>query len=367
MLVCAACRTHRPDHTPDWRCPECGGWWEYQGPPPAFDRAAIAAGPASMWRYAAALPVAGAPVTLGEGLTPLLPGEWAGSRVRWKADFLCPTGSFKDRGAAVVVSKLKEWGVTAALEDSSGNAGAAFAAYCAAAGIQAHVYVPAHASAGKVAQIGLYGARLVKVPGPREATTAAALAAAGSMYYATHNWNPFFVEGTKTLAFELWEQYGWRAPDTVVFPAGNGSALVGLWQGFKELLAAGAIGRLPRLVAAQAANAAPIFHAWRAGLADVPAVAKQPTAAEGIAAAQPPRGALLMRALRETRAEVVAVSEAEIWDAVAGLARRGLFVEPTAAVAAAALAACPLAGEPAVVLTGSGLKATDKLLEHFGA
>lgn len=367
MLICAGCRRQQPDETPDWRCPACGGWWEYQGPAPVFDRAAIAAGPASLWRYAGALPVAGAPVTLGEGFTPLLAGEWDGRPVRWKADFLCPTGSFKDRGAAVLVTKLREWGIPAALEDSSGNAGAAFAAYCAAAGIAAHVYVPAHASAGKAAQIELYGARLVKVPGPREATAAAARAAAGSLYYATHNWNPFFLQGVKTLAFELWEQYGWRAPAAVVFPAGNGSVLLGLWQGFRELQAAGAIAALPRLVAVQAAGAAPLYQAWRAGGLEVPAVAAQPTVAEGIAAAQPPRGPLLLGALRETGGTVVAVAEAEIWGALAGLARRGLFVEPTAAVAAAALTRVDLPPDAAVVLTGSGLKATDKILAHFGS
>lgn len=360
-LVCGECGRAAAESTRDWRCPDCGGWWEIRGPAPRLDPAAITAGPRSIWRYAGALPVE-RPLTLGEGLTPLIEGEWAGRPVRWKLDFLCPTGSYKDRGAAVLAAKLREWGIPAALEDSSGNAGAAFAAYCAAAGIRARVYVPDHASAGKLAQIGLYGAELVRVPGPREAATAAAQAAAGQTYYATHNWNPFFVAGMKTLAFELWEQGGWQPPDAVVFPAGNGSILLGLWQGFRELQAAGRISRLPRLVAVQAANAAPLYHAWQAGLDHVPPVEKQPTAAEGIAAAQPPKGRLLLGALRETDGMVVTVTEEETWSALAGLARRGLFVEPTAAVAAAALPRAGLAGTVAVVLTGSGLKATDKLL-----
>jgi threonine synthase len=370
MQQCYVCGRKYQDDRALWRC-ECGGVLEHSwdGEGPVFDREQITRGPGSIYRYRGALPLAPGtePVTLGEGMTPLLAGEWNGLRVRYKLDYLCPTGSFKDRGASLVMTWLKAAGVRAILEDSSGNAGASMAAYAAAAGIQCQIFIPAYASAGKAAQIAAYGAELVRVPGTREDTTRAALQAAESRLYASHNWVPWFLEGTKTAAFELWEQLGWQVPDVVVCPAGYGSFLLGLYKGFRELVSAGVAPRMPRLVAVQAANCAPLVQALEQGLQDVPAVQKQETMAEGISCSKPVRGAAQLEALRATGGTAVAVSEEEIRQALWTLARKGLYVEPTSAAAAAALDKLRAAGavadgeEVVLCLTGTGLKATDKI------
>jgi threonine synthase len=270
-----------------------------------------------------------------------------------------------------MISKLAEWGVAELVEDSSGNAGASVAAYSARAGIAADIYVPASASAGKLAQIGLYGARLHRVPGSREETTTRAMAAAASSFYASHNWSPFFVAGCKSLAYELAEQLEWSAPDWVVLPTGGGSLLIGLYEGFRELDQAGLVDRLPRLAGVQAAGCAPVYRAWRGGLDDVPPVEKQPTAAEGISVAAPVKGRDILQAVRASRGVVAVVEDPEIWRALESLAGSGVYVEPTSAAAAAGAAALLRSGviEPGarvvLVLTGSGLKATDKILVHL--
>jgi threonine synthase len=326
----------------------------------------------SLWRYREALGLESPEhsVTLGEGLTPLVEGKLHGVSVFFKLDYLCPTGSFKDRGCAVMVSKLLEWGVTEIVEDSSGNAGAAVAAYAAAAGIQANVYVPRDASAGKAAQISVYGANLVRVPGSRENTTRAALDAAGKTFYASHNWSPYFEAGLKTVAFEIAEQLDWKAPDWVIVPVGGGGLALGVCQGFRELVEAGIVLNMPRLVAVQAEACAPVYQAWKAGLGDVPPIEKGKTAAEGIALAHPVKGRDILKAIRTSAGVVRTVSDAAIWETLGMLGRRGIYVEPTSAAAPAALPGLAAEGllKPGqlvvVELTGIGLKATDKILQH---
>jgi threonine synthase len=246
-----------------------------------------------------------------------------------KLESLNPTGSFKDRGAAVLLTYLQGRGVRRLVEDSSGNAGAAIAAYGARAGIGASIYVPAAASAGKLAQIAAYGAEVRRVTGSREAVAEAARGAPG--VYASHCWHPAFFHGTKTIAYELWEQLGWRGPDWVVSPVGHGTLLLGLALGFRELRAAGAIPRLPRLAAVQAAACAPLAGP-ALGLPD----SAGDTMAEGIRTRQPARGPEILRAVEESEGRWEVVAEAEIQEAWARLAAEGVYVEPTAAVAPAA-------------------------------
>jgi threonine synthase len=232
---------------------------------PSFDPTRVDGRNYTLWRYQAALPVpdAATPVTLGEGWTPLVAAEWDGRPLHFKAEYLNPTGSFKDRGMAMVVTALKTMGVRDVVEDSSGNAGAALAAYAARAGLSAAIYVPAHASPVKQAQIAAYGAEVVPIPGPRaEATRAVHQAVEKGAVYASHVYSPFFSQGVKTLAFELWEQLGGRAPESIVVPVGHGSLLLGLYQGLRALLLAGLIERLPRLFGVQAQACAPLAGAW---------------------------------------------------------------------------------------------------------
>jgi threonine synthase len=192
----------------------------------------------------------------------------------------------------------------------------------------------------------------------------AALRQSAEIFYASHNWQPFFVEGTKTLAYELWEQAGFRAPDNVVVPLGYGSNVLGAERGFDELLRAGEIPRRPRLFGVQAARCAPYAAAFRAGVEHLVASEIAPTVAEGIATAKPTRVADVLRAVRDTGGSIVAVEEAEIVHALRDLARLGLYVEPTSAVAAAGLSRLLIAGVirpqeyTVLVLTGSGLKAS---------
>jgi len=298
-------------------------------------------------------------ISLGEGMTPMIEEDIDGLHLLVKLEYLSPSGSFKDRGATVMVSKMRELGITEAVEDSSGNAGSAIALYCARAGIRPSIYVPASISAGKLAQIAASGATIHRIEGTREDVATAALAAAEQSYYASHNWNPFFFHGTKTFAFEVCEQLGWQAPDVVVSPVGNGTLLLGSFIGFGELQAVGMIHHLPILIGVQSEGCAPIHTAFETGLQDIPPIDRTPTIAEGIAIARPVRRRQILRAIRETGGWTVAVTEQEILHALRTLCLRGCYVEPTAAVALAGAMKMndDLRGKTVVVpLTGSGLK-----------
>src|SRR5437660_12827949 len=208
------------------------------------------------------------------------------------------TGSFKDRGTAVMINHLLEVGVGPIHEDSSGNAGASIATYAAGAGIPCRIYVPATAPRGKLVQIAATGAEVRAIPGSRQAVTDAALAAVGGSFYASHNWQPFFIEGTKTLAYELWEQLGFRVPDNILVPTGYGSNILGLDRGFDELERRGEIDRRPHLFAVQAADCAAFAAAWAAGADGYVPFAPSATVADGIATVKPVRAAEALTALR---------------------------------------------------------------------
>lgn len=337
-------------------------------PGPGLKRNAINARDRSVWRYAKAIEVdAQCAVSLGEGGTPLLSRGWNGVPVCFKLEFMMPTGSFKDRGMTVMVSYLKSRGIAHVLEDSSGNAGASLSAYAAAAGMRCRILVPETASYPKIAQIAACGADVVTVPGTRQDVADAALRMSHEIFYASHNWQPFFVEGTKTLAYELWEDLGFRAPDNVVTPLGYGSNVLGLERGFDELLRNGEIKKRPRIFGVQAANCAPCHAAWLSGGESPVTVTVTPTVAEGIASSQPTRLREVLRAVRGSEGAIAAVSETEIVDALRGLAGMGLYVEPTCAAAAAGLTQLLDSGairrdeQTVVVLTGSGLKSSERI------
>ena len=332
---------------------------------PRFHPDRIDANAPSLWRYRAALPIDDPRgiVSLGEGRTPLVETTLFGRPVALKLDHLAPTGSFKDRGATVLISHARVLGVTRLVEDSSGNAGAAIAAYAAAAGIAAEVFVPAATSSAKTAQISAVGARVRAIAGDREDVARACQAAAADAFYASHVWQPHFLHGTKTIVYEILEQRGWQAPDAIIVPAGNGTLLLGCALGLDEMATAGLIDKLPRLIAVQAACCAPLFEAWQRGAEQPGATEAQPTVAEGIAIANPPRGAQCLEAIRRTDGFVVAVSEAQIVAAWREVADRGLLIEPTAAAALAGWVASDLGGDVVVPLTGHGLKAADKLAQ----
>jgi threonine synthase len=355
-----------PLDEPRWRG-DSGGHLNL-GNAPGLKRADIDTAVNSLWRYRRALLVeAKSAVTLGEGWTALVADQWDGMPVALKLDYLMPSGSFKDRGMTVMVSYLRSRGITRVLEDSSGNAGASLSAYCAAARLHCRVLVPEAASYPKIAQIAACGAEVVKIKGSRQDVADAALAMSREIFYASHNWQPFFAEGTKTLAYELWEQLGFRAPDNVVVPVGYGANVLGCDRGFSELKRNGEIARMPRLFGVQAANCAPYHAAFRAGVEHFIPAPVVPTIAEGIASSKPTRMREVLAPVRASGGEIVAVSEEEIVRALAGLANKGYYVEPTSAAAAAGLSqliarGAVKAGETTVlVLTGSGLKASEMI------
>jgi threonine synthase len=343
-------------------------------PLPGITRAQIDFSRRSLWRYAAAFPLQpDDPITLGEGTTPLLPRTIHGASVHVKCEWQMPTGSFKDRGASVMLSLLRAQGVKAVLEDSSGNGGAAIAAYAAAGGMAATIMAPASTSPAKLVQMRAHGASLELVPGTRQDTSDAAVRRSADIFYASHNWHPFFLHGTKTLAYELWEDLGFHAPDNVITPCGAGSNVLGCEIGFSELQRAGEIDSLPRIFAVQPANCAPIAAAFLDGVDTPVPTTIAPTIAEGTAIAQPIRLREVLGVLRETRGGAVMLTEEEIIRATFDLARLGLYVEPTAAQPVAALAKLLAAGTitpdqtTVVVLTGSGLKATPRIAELLDA
>ncbi len=386
-LRCTSCGATYADTEPLWACiapaapGTCGSVLtvDYEWPAAlttdreaALEQSRNATG---LWRYAHYLPLTAAPgaspVTLGEGDTPLIPlprwGERHGlRRVYAKLEYVSPTGSFKDRGAAAVVAKAAEWGISRMVEDSSGNAGAAIAAYSARAGIACDIFVPAAAPEAKVRPIERSGANVRRIEGTRADVTAAALDAVGDgmSYYAAHNLNPYFTEGMKTAAYEVLESFDYQAPNHVILPVGGGSLFVGLWRGCQEWRSWGWVQSCPRMHVAQSTGCAPLVTAYQQGSnVAIKPIDRQPTVAGGIEVVAPPRGRHILSILRKSAGSAVAVDDEAILAHRTLLATlEGLDVEPTAAVPLAGLAALAREGivgpDETVVacLTGSGLK-----------
>ncbi len=325
----------------------------------------------SIWRYRTVLPVdPECRISLGEGCTPLIPLVWDGIPVRFKLEWFNPTSSFKDRGVSVMMSHLSGLGASRVLEDSSGNGGASVAAYAAAAGIAAKIIVPEATSPAKILQARVYGAEIELVGGTRDQVSDEAIRQSESIPYASHNWHPMFLQGIKTIGYELWENLGFRAPDNVVLVAGAGSLVLGCDLAFRELLAAGQIERLPQLLVGQPEQWATIVDTLNGTV--LPADdQRKPTIAEGASIAHPVRLPEAVEAIRRSGGAGVAISDDEIRAATRALAARGLYAEPTSAVAAAALTRFIADGTvtsretTVIVLTGSGLKSAQRMAEIF--
>jgi threonine synthase len=341
-------------------------------PQGGISRDDIDRGMRSLWRYRASLPVEIArPISMGEGCTPLVQQAWDNFRPYFKLEWFNPTASFKDRGATVMLSFLRQLGVNAVLEDSSGNGGASVAAYGAAGGMRVKILAPAYTSPAKIAQVRAYGADIQLVEGAREESEAEAIRQSNETFYASHNWQPFFLEGTKSFAYELWEDFNYSAPDNVIMPVGAGSSLLGCYIGFKELLAAGQIKKLPRLFAAQPLHCSPVDASFKEGR-DTPVFREVlKTIAEGTAIRRPLRLREMITALRETGGSTVAIPEDGIVSALKRLARDGLFVEPTSATAVAAMddlinrQVIDAKERTVVLITGTGIKSASLIAELF--
>jgi threonine synthase len=326
-----------------------------------LNREALTDRPKTMWRYQEVLPPLNAgPVSLGEGLTPLVPVSIDRPRLLAKVDYLMPTLSFKDRGAVMLAAVARALGAERLVADSSGNAGAAIAAYAARAGIRCEIFVPGATSRKKVAQIEAHGARVI-IAGTREdAGAAARRAAVDGIFYASHVYNPFFFQGTKTYVFEIWEQLGGRLPDVLVLPVGNGTLVLGVHLGCQELLRFGLVDRIPRIVAVQAEACSPLTQAFQQRWPEAKPVRNLGTRAEGIAIAAPPRHKQILKAVRSMEGQIVAVPDEALEESQRALSQSGLYVEITSAVNYAVLRVhAHLFHESDVVvipLCGAGLK-----------
>lgn len=361
-IHCTNCHRPYPESGTPYRCPTCGGLFDF-ATLPVYDPAQVDAAQPGIWRCAHAFGLpADAPVTsLGEGNTPLVWTELFGRPAALKCEFLNPSGSFKDRGSALIVSFLRARGVSEAVEDSSGNAGASFAAYAARAGMRARVFVPDSASGPKRAQIQGYGAALVGIPGPRSnAAEAVRKAAENGVAYASHAYLPFNLPGYATAAYELVEQLE-KAPGTVIVPAGQGGFILGMLRGFRALQAAGVIPQIPRMIGVQASACAPLWALAAYGADGLRFVAEGETVAEGIRVLRPLRGDVVLREVEQHGGAFIAVDENETIAGHAALAKQGFYVEYTSAVVWAAMRnlsqkSGSLLDPVVLVLTGSGLK-----------
>jgi len=332
MIKCTNCSQPYPDNGVPFLCPRCGGIFDlatesWQGS--QLDNDAFS----GLWRYKNnfELPENATPISLGEGNTPLVWCEIDGRQIGFKCEFLNPTGSYKDRGAALLASFLLARGVKRAVEDSSGNAGAAFAAYAARAGIHAQIYVPETASGPKITQIKAYGAQVFPVKGSREDVAQAVLEVTkAGVCYASHAYLPQVMLGYATIAYELVEQLG-DAPGSVILPVGQGNLLLGIGCGFISMLKSRSITHLPRIVGVQAQSCAPLVQLFY-NQQTTPPPANSKTLAEGVRIANPLRPKTVIDIVKESQGTLIAVSEQNILIGYQQLAKLGLYVEPTSAL-----------------------------------
>lgn len=359
FVSCTTCLKPYPQSSVPFRCPDCGGVYDLSGDI-HFDLAGVNLKNRGVWKYSQSIGLddPSLSVTMGEGDTPLIPDVYRGVQIAYKCEFQNPTGSYKDRGSTVLASFLKSRFIQTAVEDSSGNAGASFAAYAARAGLQASIYVPKSASGPKRDQIEAYGAQLVTIPGPRSNAAQAVLEKAQEgVCYASHAYLPFGMLGVATIAFEIFEQMG-GIPGTVIAPAGHGSLLLGIARGFRALVNAGYAVRMPVLIGVQAEACDPISASFHGRSLSVNEKMEKPTIAEGVKVVKPVRMVPLIHAVRESGGDFISIPEIDIISARNELAIRGFYVEPTSALVWSALKKLkePISEPVVLILTGSGLK-----------
>lgn len=349
MFRCTKCGSEYPDFR--YTCARCDSALLLEDHPKSWEPAG-----ASMWRYRSMIPV-GMSISLYEGNSPLVMRRDSRDEVFLKVEGDNPTGSFKDRGSTVVISDAHNRGFKTATVASTGNMGASVAAYCAYANVASRVFIPQGVPEEKVAQITAYGAELVPVEGGfSQAVRRARQDAEAGAYLASSGLNPYFIEGLKTIAFELYEQLG--VPDKIVVPTGTGGLLTAVFKGFRELRALKLIDRLPQMIAVQSSEVAPIVEAWRENREPIPPPQNVSTIASAILVKSPFNGLSAIDAMRRSGGYGLTVTDHQILQAIKDLGREGVFAEPAAAASMAALDQVDRKADDRVVLmvTGSGLK-----------
>ena len=334
----------------------------------------------SMWRYFEVLPVLERKsiVTLGEGMTPLLPLEKS-ANMHGFADLLMkdesfnPTGSFKARGLSVAVSKAKELGVERCIVPTAGNAGGALAAYCAKAGMKCTVVMPAHTPKIFKQECELYGAELILVNGLINdcAKKVAELKQSNVYFDISTLKEPYRLEGKKTMGYEIAEQLNWQLPDVIIYPAGGGTGLIGIWKAFKEMMEMGWIegNHLPKMIAVQSRQCAPVVRAFYNANGWMEDFSPQPSLANGLAVPYPFGMDMMQDVLRESNGMAYAVSEEEIVDGVKEFARtEGVLLAPEGAAVWKALLhlremkVVDAANKIVLLNTGSGYKYLENIV-----
>jgi threonine synthase len=347
-----------------------------------WDRSQLAGAPNSMWRYRPALPVTNASsiITLGEGMTPLLPIPRAGKRLGsnnllLKDEGLNPTGSFKARGLSCAVSMCRELGVKKIAIPSAGNAASALSAYAAAAGIEAYVFMPKDVPQSNFIECKAYGARVTLVDGLISdcAKIVASRKDAEGWFDISTLKEPYRIEGKKTMGYELVEQLGWRVPDAIFYPTGGGVGLIGMWKAFDEMEQLGWIGsKRPKMIAVQAEGCAPVVRAFEQHEKRSDFWQNAATVASGLRVPKPLGDFLILDAVRDSGGSAIAVSDTELIDAGIRLSEdEGIFVAPEGSACLPALERLVTSGllkaEDEVVIynTGSGLKYLDAYATRF--
>ncbi len=323
-------------------------------------------------RYMPLLPLADekylSPLLVGD--TPLADGERLGEHfgmtsLYMKDDSRNPAGSYKDRASVLVVAKALELGMETVCTASTGNAATALACVCASQGVNCAVIVPESAPPAKLAQVLVYGARVFPVRGNYDQAFDLSTEACQRLGWYNRNtaYNPYTIDGKRVAAFEIWEQLGQKAPDSVWIPSGDGVILAGVAKGFRDLLGLGLIDRIPRMIAVQAKGSAALVNAFESGALEPEPVSGASSVADSIVVEAPRCGILALREIRESDGRSIAVSDAEILSALALVGRlTGIFVEPSSAAAVAGLAKERQAGRvgddecAVLLLTGTGLK-----------
>ena len=367
-LECTKCGEHLSGERPQTVCPKDGGSlyvrYDLAKLRRKFSRKALAGRPATMWRYAEVLPDV-TPVSLGEGFTPMLPSR-EHSGVFIKDEGLNPTGSFKARGLCAAVTMAKAYGLKKLAVPSAGNAASALAAYAAAAGIEAHIFMPKDVPQANLVECKAYGAHVTLVKGLISdcARMVGERKQAEGWFDISTLKEPFRVEGKKTMGYEVAEQLGWELPEAIIYPTGGGVGMIGMWKAFEEMEELGWVGpKRPKMIAVQSSGCAPLPKAWDEGKTVSEAWLDAHTVAAGLRVPKAYADYIILDILKQSRGTAVAVTDEQILDALREWASiEGVFAAPEGAAALAAYRKLRASGflkkRDRVVLfnTGSGLK-----------
>lgn len=344
-LSCSACCSEHAAEDPQLvsTCCQLPLEAKYDYSEPLY-KSVLSSRPATMWRYREMLPVISDEniVSLGEGFTPILNLQNLGSkyglnRLKLKDEGQNPTGSFKSRGLSMAISKAKEFGVKGCIIPTAGNAGVAMAAYCARAGMKAVVVMPRHTPKAFKEECYWYGADVQLVDGLINdcAARAKELNANGSLLDVSTLKEPYRLEGKKTMGYEIAEQLNWNLPDVILYPAGGGTGLIGIWKAFQEMRQLGWLHesiKLPRMIAVQAANCQPLVETYLGNQENCKTYTGKPTIANGLAVPRPIGEQMMLRVIEQSQGLAIGISEQEMLEGLRELAKHeGLFVAPEGA------------------------------------